>query len=79
MSDHEAAYEYGIMFKELAKDTFDKAKFAKMLWRMLEDHDTHPLEMGDEAALVKFGLARKRKNEDGEWVWFYGPKGKDFE
>ena len=80
MSDHSSAYLFGELFRELARDDFDRDDFARKLWKHMEGLDFHWAEMHADTALKKFGLARKRIDpdnpEDGK-VWFYGPKGED--
>ena len=80
MGDHHSAYLFGKMFQELAKEDFDKDKFAKLLWDESRDLDFHWSEMRADEALQRFGLARQRVDpdytQDGV-VWFYGPEGQD--
>lgn len=81
MSDHQGAYEFGVIFRELAKDgPIDVNDFAAKMWKLALKHDFWWGDMAANEALAKFGLARKRvdpKDPEGGEVWFYGPEGAD--
>jgi hypothetical protein len=77
MSDHQGAYEFGMMFRKLAEKPTDDAKeFAQLLWTLSREHDFSDDEMRADEALAKLGLARRGIDPDypkeGE-VWLYGP------
>jgi hypothetical protein len=80
MGDHHSAYLFGQLFRELAKEDFDKQKFAALMWEEMKDLDFHWAEMRADEALQRFGYARKRVDpeypQEGE-VWFYGLEGQD--
>lgn len=75
MSDHQAADDFGAMFKALAKfpKTPQRQKFAQLLWKLSFDHDFWPGDMRVDKELVELGLAQTRKTSEGlDRVWYAG-------
>jgi hypothetical protein len=56
MSDHQSAYLFGILFKELAKEPLDRKKLARKLWKMSRNYDFCDDEMDCDKALVALGI-----------------------